>query len=261
MSIAYRSTLRPFEEHLRMVCNLYLPPGVWRQIGWALLDADDWRGMYDLCLACKAIHRALEPEFADLFGPPILHSAFRSRYLREKVCLPFESTLRNLLTEMRTSPRRTSLLVGGIGDVEGTVMRLLGPENHATDVVPGDNRVRCTIVVQMQRDREAFKKLSRVRHSAAQKGLLNDKPALFVFLGLTKEEWRTSEYLHVWSVNHTCYKASVVYVNTDSESELVAPPIVLHNTDGSLHISCTRVSYQALSGRLMPESSAPAGPQ
>jgi hypothetical protein len=105
---------------------LYLPPGVWRLIGLALLEADDRLGMRSLCVACKDAYLALEPEFADLFGRPLPHSAFRSEYLVKNVCLPFVTELRRQLGLMHATATREGrcsslLVVGGIGDVERTV--------------------------------------------------------------------------------------------------------------------------------------------
>jgi hypothetical protein len=205
-----------------MMEQVYVPPGIWRKIGLALLEANDLCALYNMCMACKDTHRALEPEFTDLFGKPLPHLDFRSQYIRERFCLPFVSKLKCLLSEMHTSQRNTSLLVfGGTGDIVQTVLRVIDEESRVT--FP-------TQTVVMHWPFSALRKLTKTRRHASQNGQ-KMLPIMLVLLGLDAEAWRNT-YVKSWVMNNRAYKASIMFV-----SQLRPSPMILANMDKIVRVN------------------------
>lgn len=214
--------------------EVYLPPGIWREIGLTLLNANDLGTVHNLCLTCKVVHQALEPEFTDLFGKPLSHLAFRSRHIREYLCQPLVSELRRMLSEMRTSRHRTSMLItGGIGDIEQTLTHVvLEQENKLIR----DDMLTQTVIMHC-RNCKALQRLTKTRYDASHEMQMM-QPLLLVLLGVDAEAWR-NQLLISWAINHMCYNASVVFV---SQSYVKAPSRVLTNMNKIMCIDGVRLS-------------------
>ena len=217
------------------MAQVYVPPGIWREIGLACLKANDLCAVYNLCLACKDTHRALEPEFTDLFGKPLPHLAFRSQYIRESLCQPFVSKLKHLLSEMRTSQRRTSLwVIGGIGDVVQTMSRVITELESCAELgedVVRDGVPNQTVVIHCS-ECNVLRRLTKTCRKASQDGQ-RMLPIVLVLLGVNAEAWRNTDVIS-WAINHMCYKASIIFV---SQSYMKPSPRVLSNMDKIVRVN------------------------
>ena len=120
------------------------------------------------------------------------------------------SKLKLLLSEMRTSQLKTSLLVigGEIGDVQQTVSHVINEQD--------DNMTQTQTVVVNCNECESLRMLRMTLHKASQNGE-SISPFLLVMFGLNAEAWKNQEVL-AWVMNSRCYKTSVVFV---SQSDMI----------------------------------------
>lgn len=224
--------------------GVYMPPGIWHQIGMVLLEANDLHALRNLCTACKDAHRALGREFTDLFCKPVPLLAFRSQYIKKILCHPFVSTLKRLLSEMQTSQRRTSLLViGGTGDVVETVVSLMITEQASCaklgDAADGNMELTQTVVINCNNCNECdeLRRLTNARRDASRNGI-RMQPIMLVLLGVQGEAW-SKGYVRSWGFNYMCYKASIVFI---CQSYVKICQGVLSNMDKMLCINGIRFS-------------------
>ena len=238
----------------------HLPPGAWRRVGLALLEAGDLRALRALCLACKDAHRALEPELSDVTAPGRALQAFRSPFLRERLCEPCVTELARALREMRAAPcrRPSSLWVAwgaGAGDAAQTVRRVVEGQRDGDECGVGVGVFDCA------RDCGALLTFALLRREAASRnGHGRPAPVLLVLLGVTAEAWRHPAVVS-WALNHLGYRASVVLVSPPSPADGRPPPppaFLRHTMDRTLHVRGARVATEA-EGLRPPATPLPCG--
>ena len=156
------------------------------------------------------------------------------------------SELRVLLSEMRTPQHKTSLLVigCGIGDIEQIVSQVINEQD--------DNMTR-TVVIHCN-ECDSLRMLRMRLRKASQKGE-RITPFLLVMFGLNTEAWMNQEVI-AWVINHMSYKISVVFV---SQSDMIVPPLVLHNMDNIVCFQKYRSTHEAFMNLRMPKLSTCGG--
>lgn len=199
----------------------YIPQCIWRIIGLMLLDQNDMHVFHSFCLACHDTMQAVEHEFDDLFGKAMPHLNFRSRYLMDKLCVPFVDRLRHLVHNMLTAPVHTTMwLNGGVGNIEHTILEVTNHINNRV-VIHCNERGKS---LRLQRSR---------RHKP--------EPPLFLILLGCDQTALTTSHVMGWVVNQRGLKATVIFV---SQHTVMGSPLVTCNMDNILCIDGILVSEQ-----------------
>jgi hypothetical protein len=238
---------------------------MWREVGLALLDMNDLYSLFNFCMTCQDLRRAMKREYEDLFGEPKTYTSFRSRHIVAMLCDPLMERLRRILTDDHSGrPPTSTWVIGGFGgDITRTIEQV-AVAAAAADGNDGEHMHRMhpmhqnrmhqnrNIVLRYEDCKQcrccyndgtlrklAFKRI-RDRRAARLEGRELGRITV-VLLGMNSVAWRCMSVRN-WLSDHRTYRASIVFVSPQDPGNL--PRMDIPYLDHVLRLDGVRIDYR-----------------